>query len=110
MFLDRDVRRRRHETFFTESAPDGHSGIAERVRMQMVEFRLLWKEKIPGLPTMQTFAGVVTTDFAAVHGELVARHNAPGNYSLFIEAREATADPWPAPGEGNIPPLGRSVC
>jgi hypothetical protein len=75
----------------------------------MIEFRLLWKEKIPGLLTMQTFAGVVTTDFAAVHGELVARHAAPGYGSLFIEAREATADLWPAPGESSIPPLGRSV-
>jgi hypothetical protein len=37
MILDRDVRRRRHETFFAvsgaESAPDGHSRIAERARM-----------------------------------------------------------------------------
>jgi hypothetical protein len=71
----------------------------------MIEFRLLWKEKIPGLLAMQTFAGRVTTDFTAVREEYLARFAAPGCYSPFIELREASADPWPAPGEGSIPPF-----
>jgi hypothetical protein len=35
----------------------------------MIEFRLLWKEKVPELLAMQTFAGIVTTDLATVREE-----------------------------------------
>ena len=71
----------------------------------MVEFRLLWKEKVPLLLAMQTFAGIVTTDLATVREEYLACRAAPGRYSPFIETREASNELWPAPGEGSIPPL-----
>jgi hypothetical protein len=71
----------------------------------MIEFRLLWKEKVAGLLAMQTFATEPTTDFASVREDYMACRAAPGRYSPFIETREASNELWPAPGEGSIPPL-----
>ena len=71
----------------------------------MIEFRLLWKEKVAGLLAMQTFTTTPTTDFAVVREDYMACRAHPTRYSPFIETREASNEPWPAPGEGSIPPL-----
>ena len=71
----------------------------------MVEFRLLWKEKVPWLLAMQTFAGKPSTDFQTVREEFLVCRDSPGRFSPFIELREASPDPWPAPKEGSIPPI-----
>ena len=61
----------------------------------MIEYRVIWWERMAGIADPVPFGGSVTTNWEIVVYKLEAFRSSPRTLKAFIEARPASDAPWP---------------
>jgi hypothetical protein len=76
----------------------------KKTRYGTFQFRCLWREKVAHLNFMPQFSGPVASEPGTALAEMERRLQHDRYYSLMVESRLYSADPWPC-ADGSIPPV-----